>query len=268
MKEEKLSLAHYLEHLQSQGQYWFLRKDVMTKLQLTDNAFRKVAHRLMTKGKLNRIRSGFYAIVPPEYFATGSLPASWFIDAFMSYVNQQYYVGLLTAASLHGAAHQQPMAFQVITDKLTRPIAVGQVSIEFFYKKTIHSHFYQSKKTATGKMNVSIPEITAFDLVRYRDVAGQVNHVATVLCELAEQLNPNLLAELLNNNDVEITAAQRLGYLLDTLPLSIDLDPLATVLKNKKPIRRLLVTESAQPVIEHNRRWHILVNEHVEPDEL
>jgi len=30
-------------------------------------------------------------------------------------------VGVLSAAAIHGAAHQQPMIFQVVTDKPTRP---------------------------------------------------------------------------------------------------------------------------------------------------
>ena len=63
------------------------------------------------------------------------LPATWFIDALMKHFSQEYYVGLLTAAALHGAAHQQPMTFQVITDKRTRNITVGELFIEFICKK-------------------------------------------------------------------------------------------------------------------------------------
>ena len=117
-------------------------------------------------------------------------------------------------------------------------------------------------------MEISKPEITAFDLVRYMDASGQVNQVATVLCELAEQLDPLILAELLKKNEIDITAAQRLGYLLDILQLPVSLDALAKELKQKKTSARLLVVGSDQPIIEHNHRWHILVNEPVEPDEL
>ena len=54
---------------------------------------------------------------------------------------------------------------------------------------------YQLKKTMSGMMQIATPEMTAFDLVRYMDAAGQVNHVATVLCELVEQLDAKKLAE-------------------------------------------------------------------------
>ena len=166
MEKNTPSLQHYIEHLQSQGQYWFLRKNLIHSLKLTENAFKLAAYRLIKKGKLKRIRGDFYTIVPPEYYAIGSLPATWFIDALMNYLGQQYYIGLLTSAALAGAAHQQPMVFQVITNKRTRAITVGQVRIHFFYKKTIRDYFYQHMKTATGTMQVSTPEITAFDLVR------------------------------------------------------------------------------------------------------
>lgn len=268
MKEKFTTLQQYLEYLQSRGKYSFMRNEVMASLGITGNAFKKAAHRLMLKGKLNRVRGDFYTVVPPEYHASGSLPASWFIDKFMEYLEQPYYGGLLTAASLYGAAHQQPMIFQVITNKQTRPITSGQVRIEFIRKKVIHSHFYQTVKTPTGMMKTSTPEMTAFDLVRYMNVAGQISNVATVLSELIDQLHPEKLAMLVEKNDVEIATAQRLGYLLEMLKLTIDLKPLEKALKGKKLIQRLLVLGGEQFVIEHNQRWHILINELVEPDEV
>lgn len=268
MKRGFSTLSEYLECLQSRGKYWFLRKDVMSSLSLTDNAFKKTVHRLQAKGKLCRIRSDFYIIVTPENLAIGSLPATWFIDPLMQYLGQEYYVGLLTAASLHGAAHQQPMVFQVVTNKATRPIKVGRVRMEFLYKKSIKPYYFQQMKTVTSMMKVSTPEMTAFDLMKYINSAGQVNHVATILCELVEKLNPENLAKLLEDDDVTITSAQRLGYLLDFLELPINLIPLEMVLHRKKHAQRLLVTGVDLPVISHDKRWSILVNEYVEPDEL
>lgn len=268
MKDEITTLSAYLDHLRMDGRYWLSRKEAIFALQISDQAFKHAAHRLSLKGSLKRVRGDFFIIVPPEHRVIGALPAAWFIDALMKHLGQQYYVGLLTAAALYGVAHQQPMTFQVITNKPTRDITVGRVFIEFSYKNTMCSHFYQFKKTMSGMMQVSTPEMTAFDLVRYMNAAGQVNHVATILCELVDQLDAEKLAELLRNGKVEMTAAQRLGYLLDRLRLPIDLLPLENQLKQCKKSRRLLVLSSEQPVIEYNRRWHIEVNEQVEPDEL
>ena len=43
-----------------------------------------------------------------ENRVAGAPPASWYIDDFMKAIGAPYYVGVLTAAALHGAAHQQP----------------------------------------------------------------------------------------------------------------------------------------------------------------
>ncbi len=268
MKEKNYTLSVYLEHLRMDGQYWLSRKEAMETLKITDKAFKLAAYRLSLKESLKRIRGDFFIIVPPEHRAIGALPAAWFIDAFMKYLRQEYYAGLLTAASLYGAAHQQPMTFQVMTNKPTRPITIGKIRIEFNYKNNICSHFYQLRKSISGTIQVATPEMTAFDLVRYMNAAGQINHVSTVLSELVEQINATKLANLLENNDVDITAAQRLGYLLDVLQLPIDLKPLENQLRKRKTSRRLLVVSSDQPIVEYNQRWHIEVNEQVEPDEL
>lgn len=268
MKEEITTLEQYANSLQSKGTYWFLRQDAMHALQLSGDAFKMAAHRLTKKGRLKRIRGEFYSLVPLEYRSIGSLPATWFIDALMKHLHQQYYVSLLSSAAFHGAAHQQPMVFQVITDKRTRMITAGQVRIQFLYKKSILNHFFQNMKTDTGIMQVATPEVTAFDLVRYMDVAGQINHVSTVLCELAEKLNAEQLAKLVEQDEVEISVAQRLGYLLEILEVPADLAPLENSLKNKKPTKRWLVTKGERTIISQNKKWHILVNEIVEPDDL
>lgn len=268
MKTNPSSLKEYIDFLQSRGNYWLFRRGARKALNLSPDAFKVAAHRLIKKGRLQRVRGEFYIIVPLEYQAINTLPPTWFIDAFMAYLEQKYYVGLLSAAALHSAAHQQPMVFQVMTDQVTREIVIGKLKIQFIYKKNIKDRFYQEIKTETGMMHVATPEITACDLIRYMDVSGQVNHVATVLYELSEQIQVEQLARLVSQGDIELSVAQRLGYLLEILSLPIDLTLLEQAVKNKKPSNRWLVTKGKSTVILDNKKWHILVNEIVEIDEL
>ena len=88
MKEEFSTLLQYLEYLQSRGRYSFSRNEAIEKLCFTDNAFQLAVHRLIRKGSVKRIRSGFYTIIPLEYQTAGSLPATWFIDSLMKYQNR------------------------------------------------------------------------------------------------------------------------------------------------------------------------------------
>jgi len=143
------------------------------------------------------------------------LPPEWFIDDLMAYLQVPYYVSLLSAASLHGSSHQAPQIFQVICGKVILPLTVGSVNIVFYYSKDVSDIPTQKIKVPSGYMNVPTPEGTAFDLMRYLHQSGHLNHVATVLSELAEVINEGKLA--LVGNQLSVRYVQRLGYILDML---------------------------------------------------
>lgn len=265
MKIERLS--QYIEKAQSHGEYWFFREAAIQDLRMDINAFQRSAARLIEQGKMARLKGDMYIIIPPEHRIVGCIPTTWFIDIMMRHFNQSYYVGLLSAAAFHGATHQQAMVFQVMTTKPIRPIVLGQVRLMFCYKKNIQPDFYQPIKTASGTMFVSTPEMTAFDLVRYAYASGQLNHVATVLSELAEMINSEKLASLVQNEWVEIATAQRVGYLLEQVS-ELDLTLLEEALHQKQTIPRLLVVSKKSGVQEKNTRWNLLINEILEIDDL
>jgi predicted transcriptional regulator of viral defense system len=58
---------------------------------------------------------GFYVIIPPDYSKQGIIPPYLYIDDLMKSLDTPCYVGLLSAAALYGAAHQQPTVYTVIT---------------------------------------------------------------------------------------------------------------------------------------------------------
>jgi predicted transcriptional regulator of viral defense system len=115
-------------------------------------------------------------------------------------------------------------------------------------------------------MNVSTPEVTLCDIVRYLDAAGQIHNVATVIYEMAELISIAKLLALIINSDVEIATVQRLGYLMEYLDLPLDLAPLVQVIKENQPNYRPLVKGNNAKTLERNTRWRILINEKVEPD--
>jgi predicted transcriptional regulator of viral defense system len=85
----------------------------------------------------------------------------------MHFHEQPYYVGLLSAAAIHGAAHQQPQEFQVLTARSLRPIEAVRFGVRFFVNRRIQGTATMPIKTETGTMLVSTPAATAIDLVRY-----------------------------------------------------------------------------------------------------
>ncbi len=190
-------------------------------------------------------------------------PASWFIDELMRHLNQPYYVGVLSAAAIHGAAHQQPMVFQVVTDKPMREIRVGKVTIRFSMNSTVEQMPTTGIQTETGTMRVATPETTAFDLVRYQSVAGYLSNIATVLVELAERMDGQALVKIAHL--VKIPDVQRLGYLLDAVGGSDLAGPLAKWLKAQRP-RAVSLLPGAPAKGEIDDRWHLRINTELEID--
>ena len=74
--------------------------------------------RLIAKGEVFSPAQGFYVPIPPEYRAWGgAIPSAEFIDQMMRHLGRRYYVALVSAAEIHGAAHQRPQVFQVMVDQ-------------------------------------------------------------------------------------------------------------------------------------------------------
>ena len=177
--------------------------------------------RLIKQRKVASPARGFYVIVPPEYRSLGCLPADprgrrwakhrWcqFIPALMEYRKLRYYAALLSAAQYYGAAHHRPQEFQVAVAGNRRPISCGFVRASFIARRRIIAVPLQRFNTPRGTILVSSPEATAVDLVGYERRAGGLDHVATVLSELAEHLDPS--------GSRTPSRGRRLGYLLELL---------------------------------------------------
>ena len=256
----------FIEALQSAGRYTFTREQASKALRVSDIALKNALWRLSKSGRVISPRRGFYVVVPPEYRAAGSIPPSWFIRDLMAYLGRPYYVGLLTAAALHGAAHQSPHEFQVVTDRPLPLIKVGRARILFVKKAHLAKTPTVGIKTPTGEIRVSTPEATALDLVRYPDHAGFLSNVATVLGELAERLDARALVRAAEA-DGELAYAQRLGYLLERIGRGELAVPLAEWLDVKTP--RVVRLRPDRPIAGAPRaaRWRVAINEEVEAGE-
>ncbi|WP_371260883.1 type IV toxin-antitoxin system AbiEi family antitoxin [Bradyrhizobium sp. Cp5.3] len=266
-------MANYLTDLQSEGRITFTRNEAIAALGITEGAFLKAASRLQKRHMLFNPRQGFYVAVPPQFLSWQAPPPSWYIDALMRYESRSYYVGLLKAAELHGATHHAVMDFQVITDRQLRKIRAGRSWITFHFRKDMESVLegIVERKTDTGKMKVSSPELTALDLLRYIHVAGGVDAVATVLNDLGHKLDRQKLATMASHFDR--ACVQRLGYLLDRLGHGERAQPMHDQLSATnsipwaalEPQERTLAT--SEPPLERNERWRVVVQRGPEIDE-
>src|SRR3990167_8363071 len=190
----------YIDQLTARGEISFTTQKMHDEMDITTKAVERNIYRLKRKGEIVAIAKGYYLILTPEFRKLGCLPPNYFIDDLMRHWQQNYYVGLLSAALYFGAAHQQPQIFQVMVDGYRRPIHCGHVKIEFITKKTLLNVPLTQLKTRTGSMNIATAETCVMDLCLFIRRSGGISHVATVLDELVESINPVALKQLLENN--------------------------------------------------------------------
>lgn len=253
-----------IDQLEAGGIHTFSREDAERLGPKSRTGVVPGLRRLQKKRRVVALGRGLYAIVPLVYRDQGGPPPSWFIDAMMRHMGRPYYVGLLTAAALHGAAHQAPMAFQVLVEHPLRPSRVGRAEIEFHQTKHVRSAPCVEIATETGTMRVSTPEITALDLVRLVRASGHLNHVATILEELAEEIDGQALLDAARLYPTP--TVQRLGHLLQLLEKSDALSYLPELLGERRVRPVLLSTDHPQNTATLDPAWKVFVNVEIEPD--
>ena len=257
------TVQQWVDALQESGRYTFLRSEVTQETGGSPGSIKKSLQRLVRHRRIVKIKDYFFVIMPLEYRAAGSLPASWFIHDLMAAMKLPYYVGLLSAAGLHGASHQQPQELQVVTDRPVRPLRAGRVRLRFFVKKLVDRVPVVDMKTPTGVMRVSTAEATAVDLVRYPKAAGQLGNVATVLSQLIPVLDGRrLAAAAAQAGDVRVI--QRLGYLLDQVGARRIAALLSRKIKELQPKPVLLRPGRPATGCKTNPRWRVIANETIE----
>ena len=253
----------YLKEVRAQGRYGFTLDELQKKFKLPYPAIKQKLYRLKLKNEVLQIRQGFYAIIPPEYSKQGILPPYLYIDDLMKSLNKQYYVGLLSAAAMYGAAHQQPMGYTVVTES-PAPRNIEKLQIVFFPKQNFLQEGIVQKKSAAGYINVSSPERTALDFFDYIHKFG-LNRITTVLQELTEEMKPSVLvkiAKVFSNT----AAIQRLGYILENKTGSENLsESLYKILSNRQFFPIPLSPQKGKNG-ETNSRWKIIINTKVESD--
>lgn len=228
-------------------------------------------YRLCSNKTIASVYRGFYVIIPVQYVLRGSVPATYYIDQLMAYLSKPYYVCMLSAAELLGAAHQRPQQFSVMTTfPKRRVVSTRNVIIDWFYREGLPEDALITKNTETGTIRISNPLLTAADLVQYQQHVGGLSRVATILEELSEQINMKSQFASLASFVKKVTW-QRLGYILEHV---VEENELADELYEQ--IRNLpgslmympLSTSAEDNTSERNSRWKININVQIEKDDL
>ena len=187
------------------------------------------------------------------------------------YRGKPYYVCMLSAAELLGAAHQRPQQFSVMTTfPKRRTVSTRNVTIDWFYRDGLPEEALITKNTETGTIRISNPLLTAADLVQYQQHVGGLSRVATILEELSEQIDiNNQFAPLATY--VKKVVWQRLGYILENVVGEKKLaDKLYEQLRTSSGYFKYqpLSTSAEDNSSDRDSRWKININVEIETDDI
>jgi predicted transcriptional regulator of viral defense system len=259
---QNVSIRGLPDLLISQGRYSASLQDIRSLTGLSDAAIASGLQRLHKQRRVFSPTRGLYVVIPPEYRSWGVVPADWFIDALMEHLGRRYYVALLSAAAHHGAAHQAPQVFQVMSDGRVLDRAIERVRLRFYANEHTANTPIEKVLVHTGYMHVSSPEATIVDLLREPRASGGINNVATILTEIGE-LNGSALGTLAARHGRAL--ARRTGWMVEKYGSCQDLGPLrlAARLEVGEPA---LLSASGPRRGRADRAWSVRMNITVQPD--
>lgn len=247
--------------------------DVVELTALSRSAATEAMRRARAAGQFFVPAPGLYVPIPSEFSSWGVVPAMDFIDQLMKHLERSYYVGLLSAAEVHGAAHQRPQVFQVFVGRPVSDRDIERVRLRFYERSDIDAVPVELKNSRTSQVPVSTPEATAFDLVSRPQDSGALFNVATIIGELVqdELLDAARLIDIAPRYPLAVV--RRLGWLLDRDAEFADTAALADVLQefvksHSVEGRRAidLLAAGGPRRGRSNRRWGLVENADVEPD--
>ncbi|MDR0969564.1 MAG: type IV toxin-antitoxin system AbiEi family antitoxin [Lentimicrobiaceae bacterium] len=256
---------NYFNDLINNNKYTFTLSELKEHFHLSDKSLLQGLYHYKKNKKIVQIRKEFYGILVPHISNNGRIPYFEFLDDLMKSLDKNYYVALLNAAALFGAAHQQPQVVYVFCTPPT-PRNIKSSNLFFLSKSTWNNEFVIQKKTQTGFINVSSPELTALDLCTYIWRFG-VNRVTTILMELYEEMNPSLLKKVAKEYD-NVSSLQRLGYILENFTENEKLTSAVYSVLQTKKMYYVPLSPKKEKRGKYNHKWKIIVNMQIEPDEI
>jgi predicted transcriptional regulator of viral defense system len=260
-------IAAYISGLLGKEIYSFTWEELRLGISRSEVSLRRELSRLVEKREIINLRRGFYLILPPRYRSMGQLPLELYVDQLFEYLDKHYYIGLYSAARLHGASHQQiHQNYIVIPLPALLNIERNEIVVKFYTSANWPSKNIRQQKSDAGYFNVSSPALTAVDLLHYQTKLGGLNRVSTVLEELVEVIQEKDIIDLLSWYPHTRTL-QRLGYHLEENHIDKIITQRIFDKINTKPFYPILLSpQKMQKAGAVDNRWKVFANQEKESD--
>ena len=218
--------------------------------------------RLRSKGELVSGARGLWIAVPSEFREMGAPEPMRYIHNLMGFYDNEYCVGWLSAAAIHGASHQAPQVFQVAVAKTLRNRRIGRSELQF-YNRSYASLISKKRITlASGSAYVSSIGTTMLMVAANPENCGGIDNAATVICELADNQTDFISEVLTDANFFPRAAVNRLGWILDycaEVPCLEDMEKYCTL--SSEPT---MLSPGGCRMGKVNKRWNVIENRRIE----
>jgi len=262
-----MKLSSFIKDRLSLEQYAFSRDEYIAYSGKDSNAVTTDLAYLSGKKEILALRKGFYLIIPPRYSKLGIIPLELYANKLFEHLNKSYYLGLYSAARLHGAAHQQTQIEYIITQG-SRMLDIRKkgISLDFFLTKNWPKANIVQKKSDAGYFNVSDPLLTIADLLYHQRKLGGINRMLANIEELLEEVTQHQINSLLQWHPHK-SVLQRLGFLIEYIEPESDLvNPIYEYLIKEKFYPVLLNTVDKNKPGSVDNRWKVDVNMKLDSD--
>ena len=262
-----MQISEYIRLLQSYEVYGFSYDDVLKNCIAPEITLRKELQRLIKKNLIQNLRKSFYVIIPAKYQNVSKIPIQLYVERLFGSIHKDYYLGLYSAAALHGASHQQIQKDYIIyKPPAMREIDKGNFSIKFFQTTNWPKKNIVQKKSDSGLFNVSSPALTLADFLHFQNKLGGINRMLAIIEELSETIHLDDVNELISWYP-HVNTFQRMGYLLEQFDVDDKiLEVIQKHLETQKVYSMLLSPIKNEKPGSANNRWKIDVNITLEND--
>ena len=266
-----MSIEEWIQNREQRGHVTFSVNELQeTFAERSQKGLSTELRRLTMRGRIVSVFRGFYVIIPVQYRLKGVVPPSYYVDELMRFVGKPYYVCLLSAAAMHGAAHQRSMQYQIMTlvPRIKKNSSKNPL-LNWCYRTDIPESLLVTKNAEMGVLRFSNPELTAVDLIQFANHIGGYQRAATVLAELVETIDIRKMEVVLPY--AKIADMQRLGYIMEFVLEETEMaDQLFELVKQHFPRRHTYCMSNAHAPSEQSQpnRWYINMNIDIEIDDL